>query len=304
MGMASAAMEQTTFRFCWSLPRKDVPSSSRRTFKVARVQVMNSITSELTISRLHSIFATHGLPQQIVTDNGPTFTSEAFKEFTKLNGIKHTFSAPYHPSSNGLAERAVQTFKQSLRQMQDGNLTDKIAKFLFKYRITPHTTTGVPPAELLMGRKLRSRLDLMQPSLTSRVQQSQMTQKKNHDTKKPYRQFAEGDLVYAENFSTNIGTKWLPGKIDEVTGPLSYVIKFTEGNKVRRHVDHIKARESNHNDIKNPKTDDDHWDYVDSNSSQSTAEPNIADSSTAEFTLRRSARTHKPPERYNQSTSI
>ena len=61
------------------------------------VQIMNSITSEMTISRLRSIFATHGLPQQIVTDNGPTFTSEAFKEFTKLNGIKHTFSAPYHP---------------------------------------------------------------------------------------------------------------------------------------------------------------------------------------------------------------
>ena len=106
------------------------------------VQIMSSITSEMTISRLRSIFSTNGLPQQIVTDNGPTFTSEAFKEFTKRNGIKHTFSAPYHPSSNGLAERAVQTFKQSLRQMQAGSITDKISKFLFKYRITPHTTTG------------------------------------------------------------------------------------------------------------------------------------------------------------------
>ena len=133
------------------------------------VQIMNSITSEMTTSRLCSIFATHGLPQQIVNDNGPTFTSEAFKEFTKLNGIKHTISSPYHPLSNGLAERAVQIFKQSLRQMQDGSLTEKISKFLFKYRITPHTTTGITSAELLMGRKLRSRLDLLQPSLTSIV---------------------------------------------------------------------------------------------------------------------------------------
>ena len=69
------------------------------------------ITSEKTIARLWSIFATHGLPQQIVRDNGPTFTSEQFEEFTKQNGIKHTFAALYHPSSNGLAERAVQTFK-------------------------------------------------------------------------------------------------------------------------------------------------------------------------------------------------
>ena len=71
------------------------------------VQVMDTITSEKIIARLRSIFSTHDLPQQIVTDNGPTFTSE---EFTKQNGIKHTLSAPYHPSSNGLAERAVQTF--------------------------------------------------------------------------------------------------------------------------------------------------------------------------------------------------
>ena len=266
------------------------------------VQIMNSITSETTISRLRSIFATHGLPQQIVTDNGPTFTSEAFKEFTKLNGIKHTFSAPYHPSSNGLAERAVQTFKQTLRQMQDGNITEKISKFLFKYRITPHTTTGVPPAELLMGRKLRSRLDLLQPSLTSRVQQSQMTQKQNHDTKKPYRQFTEGDLVYAENFSTNSDTKWLPGKVDKITGPLSYVIELTNGNKVRRHVDHIKARESNHDDVQSPETDDTHWDYVNSDSNQSMAELST-DSTTTESTLRRSTRIRKPPERYDQSTS-
>ena len=123
------------------------------------VQTMDTITSEKTIARLYSIFSTHDLPQQIVTDNGPTFTSE---EFMKQNRIKHTFSAPYHPSFNGLAERAVQTSKQVLHQMQEekGSITEKLPKFLFKYRISPHSTTGVPPAELLMGRKLRYKLDL------------------------------------------------------------------------------------------------------------------------------------------------
>ena len=66
--------------------------------KWLNVQIMDTITNEKTIVRLCSIFATHGLPQQIVTDNGPTFTSEQFEEFTRQNGIKHTFSAPYHPS--------------------------------------------------------------------------------------------------------------------------------------------------------------------------------------------------------------
>ena len=53
-----------------------------------------------------------------------------------------------------------------------------------------------------------------------------MTQKQNHDTKKPYCQFAEGDLVYAENFSANSDKKWLPGKVTKVTGPLSYVLSY------------------------------------------------------------------------------
>ena len=122
------------------------------------VQLMQSITSE-NISKLKDIFEIHGLPQKIVTDNGPSFTSSTFKAFMERNGIKHICSAPYHPSTNGLVERAVQTFKQSLRQIQGTSIKEKLNRFLFKYRITPHTVTRVTPAELLMGRRLRSRLE-------------------------------------------------------------------------------------------------------------------------------------------------
>lgn len=76
-----------------------------------------------------------------MTDNGTTFTSDKFKEFLSRNGIKQTFSAPYHPSSNDLAERAVKTMKQGLQEIANGTVQEK---FLFKYRITPHSTTGVP----------------------------------------------------------------------------------------------------------------------------------------------------------------
>ena len=183
--------------------------------------------------------------------------------------------------------------------MSQDTVREKLIKFLFKYRITPHSTTGIPPAELLMGRRLRSRLDLLQPSLTSKVQQSQMTQKQNHDTKKPYCQFAEGDLVYAENFSTNRDKKWLPGKVIMVTGPLSYVIELSDGNTVRRHVDHIKTRENSHDEVQSPGHDDTNWDYVNTDSSQSK-EASMAgpttDSSTTKSTLRRSTRVCKPPQ--------
>ena len=79
------------------------------------VKVMKGTTSGKTIEELRSIFATHGFPQVIVSDNAPNFASEEFKVFLKQNGIKHIFTPPYHPNSNGLAERAVQTFKKALK---------------------------------------------------------------------------------------------------------------------------------------------------------------------------------------------
>ena len=121
------------------------------------VQIMQSISTSKTVEKLRFVFATHGLPRTIVSDNGPSFTSDEFKKFMQANGIRHITSAPYHPSTNGLAERAVQTVKQGLKQINGNSVEEKLSKFLLKYRITPHTTTGIPPSELLMGRPLRSR---------------------------------------------------------------------------------------------------------------------------------------------------
>ncbi|KFD68503.1 hypothetical protein M514_09353 [Trichuris suis] len=66
---------------------------------------------------LREIFETHGLPRLLVSDNGPAFTSSEFRSFVKRCGIKHLYTLPYHPSSNGQAERAIQALKQSLRKL-------------------------------------------------------------------------------------------------------------------------------------------------------------------------------------------
>ena len=80
----------------------------------------------------------------VVSDNGPSFVSKEFEEFIKRNGIRHVKSAPYHPSTNGLVERAVQTFKRAMKK-QSGTLETRLSRFLFKYRTTPHTTTDYHP---------------------------------------------------------------------------------------------------------------------------------------------------------------
>ena len=104
---------------------------------------MSSISSAATIEKLWIVFATHGLPRKVVTDNGPSFTSAEFREFMSYNGITHVTTAPYHPSSNGLAERAVQTFKLGVKRTEGNSVQEGLSKFLLTYRITPHTSTGV-----------------------------------------------------------------------------------------------------------------------------------------------------------------
>ena len=117
--------------------------------KWIEVHPMSSTTSSATIQCLRSIFATFGLPEVLVSDNMPNFVSAEFEDFLLKNGVKHTTSAPYHPVSNGFAERAVQTVKKGLKKMKTGSIQDKISWFLFSYRNTPQTTTGVAPADLL-----------------------------------------------------------------------------------------------------------------------------------------------------------
>ena len=77
---------------------------------------MRTSASTATVDRLRQTFSTQGLPEIIVSDNGSNFTSKEFETFLKLSGIKHITTAPYHPASNGLAERAVQTVKEGIKK--------------------------------------------------------------------------------------------------------------------------------------------------------------------------------------------
>ena len=119
---------------------------------------VTSTTAGQTVKVLCDIFARHGLPEKLVSDNGPQFVSSDFADFCKSNTIKHVQVAPYHPASNVLAERMVQIFKQAVGRTMNDSLPwqHRIADFLLTYRTTPHSTTNVAPCILLMGRVLRT----------------------------------------------------------------------------------------------------------------------------------------------------
>ena len=162
-----------------------------------------------------------------------------FATFVKRNGFRHIRCAPYHPASNGLAEQAVQTFNEAMKKMvTGGDLDTHLSRFLFQYKLTPHSITGHSQAELLFGRKPRSHLDFLFPEVGVRVRKEQEHQKKRHDEHAKTRTFRTGD---ARNFSGN-GPKWISGKVVAMTGPVSMVIILRDGQQVRRHIDHVRAR--------------------------------------------------------------
>ena len=107
---------------------------------------------------------------------------------------RHLTFAPYHPITNGLAERAVQTFKMATKKATTTSESE-ISRFLFSHRNTPHATTGVTPAELLLHRKPRSLLTMQRPSTAERVRKQQIQQEMNHDVRAQKRAIAVDDPV-------------------------------------------------------------------------------------------------------------
>ncbi|XP_047123845.1 uncharacterized protein K02A2.6 [Hydra vulgaris] len=204
--------------------------------------VMKNVKSENLIEQLRSVFAIHGVREVIVSDNGTSFSSAAFAEFVKRNSIRHIFTAPYHPSSNGQAERMVQTFKEAMKKLtaQQGNsIETTVNRFLFSYRITPHSTTGISPAELLMKRKLRSAFQGLKPDLNNSVKEKQERAEKLSNRKAHLRKFDCGDQLMAKNFGN--GPKWIPGRIIKQKGPVNFEI-LTDDVVIHRHIDQIRLR--------------------------------------------------------------
>lgn len=194
-------------------------------------------TSE-TIKCLRHCFCQLGLPVTIVSDNGTCFTSKEFKDFLQTNGIRQVTSAVYKPSTNGLAERMVQTFKSALTASKE-SYTNLLDKFLFKYRVTPHSTTGVSPAELLFKRKLRCRLDLLHPQemVAGKVTRSQEAQKHHHTGSPRYVNLEPKTPVFVRNFAA--GPKWRPAVVTQKHGPISYKCQLDDGRVIKRHQDQV-----------------------------------------------------------------
>ncbi|UYV76620.1 K02A2.6-like [Cordylochernes scorpioides] len=192
--------------------------------KWPEVIIMNSTTAGNTIRVLRDLFSRYGIPDQVVTDNGPQFVSEEMKYIFKSNGVHHLRSAPYFPATNGLAERFVQTLKRGLKNMRNEELNKSLANFLFTYRTVPHSSTREAPAVLFLKRMLKFKWNLLKPKLEVKP-----------GFKKGYSpDFEEDENILVRDF---LGpNKWKEGKIIKRLGKCFYTVKLNDGRLWRRHV--------------------------------------------------------------------
>jgi len=134
----------------------------------------------------------------------------------------------------------------------------QLSWFLFHYQLTPQSTTGLPPSELLLGRRPRSHFDLAKPDLHQRMEAKQTTVPTQREGKKES-SLGVDSAVFIKNFCP--GQRWLPGTITRTSGPKSFLIVLYDSRTMRRHVNLILHRDSGKK--KNPvmDTDRDDWTY-------------------------------------------
>ncbi|PAA74489.1 hypothetical protein BOX15_Mlig033860g5 [Macrostomum lignano] len=261
--------------------------------KWPEVHRMSSTTATVTISCLREIFARLGLPRTLVSDNGPQFASAEFAEFVSSNGIRHIFSAPFHPATNGQAERFVQLLKRHLSKC--GHSNAQLQRLLMAYRNTPHSVSGTAPSQLLIGRRLRSRLDLLTPSLTSAMQQRQQHQLQQQ---RPARQFQPGDRVLYRDFSTAArageSSRWAEGVIVNA-GTRNCTVDSGRGVQAR-HADQLLAAPAGLAESNNSTTPAEDCAAPDAGGTPASPQADTADSAN-EAPRRYPTRVRAPPDR-------
>ena len=188
------------------------------------ISKLSSETTGSVIKHMSSIFARHGIPQQVVSDNGPQYSSREFSKFAKEYGFEHSTSSPQYPQANGEAERAVRTVKALLNKSGDLYLA------LLTYRATPINSTIYSPAELLMNRKLRTTLPILPQDLKPDYRKLQVSENQQRDKQKQNfdkRHAAHSLIPLKEGMIVWIPDHKCSGKVVSQVGPHSYKVLNT-----------------------------------------------------------------------------
>ena len=211
---------------------------------IVRKMPTSQCNSAKTITVLKELFAEHGIPEEIRSDNGPQFASHLFAEFTKDWNIKHSTSSPRNPRSNGQAESAVKIVKGLLTRAKCSGQDPYLA--LLAYRSTPVDSHLRSPAEMLYQCALRTTVpqrirhkDPFAAAERERLEERATQSAANHD-RTGYRRKASLYAGQSVSVINNDRTLWLPATVVCAADHGSYIVKVIGGAEYRRARDHIR----------------------------------------------------------------
>lgn len=211
--------------------------------KFFEIVELSHTTSEDIITCLKNIFSRQGIPEYVMSDNGPQFSSSVFRQFALEWDFNHVTSSPRYPQSNGQVERTVQTIKSIIIKAQESGADYRLA--LLEYLNTPLEKDMPSPAELLQSRKLRGILPFSQKQLKPKIHKNihkqllnrQQIQKRYYDRNaRNLRPLQIGEKVRVLDL---IKKRWIPGTITSILKDRSFEIKLKSGKKIVRNRRHI-----------------------------------------------------------------
>ena len=207
------------------------------------VDRLNKKNADEIIFKLKAQFARHGIPDRFISDNGPPFGSERFKEFAETWEFEHILSSPYYPQSNGKAENAVKQIKNLLKKAQEANTDAYLA--LLELRNVPSESMATSPCQRLFSRRTRTRIpmahSLLKPK-TCREVPSKLVKRKEKQAK--YYNQGSHDLETLQPGQTvrvRMGQKWVKAKVKHQVDVRSYKLHTEDGREYRRNRRQIRA---------------------------------------------------------------
>eukprot|EP00794_Sanderia_malayensis_P000683 gene683-biopygen1108 len=267
------------------------------------VEIVKSTKASVVIPKLDKMFSVHGIPYELTSDNGPPFNGDEFRRYLKLLGVKYDPSTPKWPQGNAEVERFMQPLNKALTTatIEGKKWQQVLTRFLLQYRTTPHSTTRVPPAELLFNRSVRGSLPELQPrKIMNRHKEAESNELIRKDYNKQYADtqrhtkeshIKEGDTVLVrQEKKRKLMPKFneKPYVVIERKG-VTIIAENEDKHRITRNISHFK---------KIPK-------QVQSVDSSDDEEPIAeAEPQRNQIDVRRSERARKIPERYGLGLSF
>ena len=216
------------------------------------VEIVYSTSANAVIPKLDAIFARQGIPEVVKSDNGPPFNGEQFSSWAKYIGFAHRRVTPLWPEANGEAERFMRTLGKAIRtaKVDGGNWKQEIFMFLRHYRATPHSSTGLSPAEMLNGRKLRTEVPNVSKKKTVTFQDRVDLASRKDERVKAYIKDLADHRRKAKDTDIAIGDSVLikqpkENKLSTPFKPVPYKVIEKKGSMITaQHGSHIMTRNS------------------------------------------------------------